>query len=176
WELAAVLICGGRFWWLDLRCGLLSCSCDSLLVEDEDDSTQQPLDLEFTICYRTSQWSRRRRPVHPSILPSETVALVSISGGRLRYVEVRAHRHSRSRSPVAPPPICDDCRGGDVTSWVLDEDRGGWAEEHTLIFANVWRDESYRSSGLSKEAPEFRRSPANERSCRTAPDERRVGD
>ncbi|OEL32640.1 hypothetical protein BAE44_0006341 [Dichanthelium oligosanthes] len=83
----------------------------------------------------------------------------AVSGGHLRYVEVRAHgQHRRSKSPVEIPPLCDDCRGGSVTSWVLDDGRSGaWAEkqEHTLKLADVWRDESYRSTGLPKEGPEF---------------------
>jgi hypothetical protein len=56
---------------------------------------------------------------------------------------------------VAPTPLLDDCRGCSVTSWVLGDDRGAWALEHTLKVADVWRDESYRSTGLPMEAPEY---------------------
>lgn len=69
---------------------------------------------------------------------------------------MRAHRQRPARSsPVAPPSLCDDCRGGSVTSWVLGDDRGAWALEQTLKVADVLRDESYRSTGLPMEAPEY---------------------
>uniref|UniRef100_A0A0E0KEF3 DUF1618 domain-containing protein n=1 Tax=Oryza punctata TaxID=4537 RepID=A0A0E0KEF3_ORYPU len=104
----------------------------------EDDATQQPLDLEFTLLPNVTMEEAKEGP-----------------DNNLRYVEVRAHRHRLSKSPVAPPPLCDDCRAGSVTSWVLYDHSGAWAEEHMLKLADVWRDESYRSMGLPKEVMEF---------------------
>uniref|UniRef100_A0A0D9VUM9 DUF1618 domain-containing protein n=1 Tax=Leersia perrieri TaxID=77586 RepID=A0A0D9VUM9_9ORYZ len=80
---------------------------------------------------------------------------IAVSGSRLRYVEVRAHRYCARKLRVAPPPLCNDCRAGSVMSWVMDDHSKGWVEEHTVKIADVWRNERYRSVGLPKEVPEF---------------------
>ncbi|TVU20834.1 hypothetical protein EJB05_30434 [Eragrostis curvula] len=48
WEISTELACDGRFWWVDLRRGMLSCSCDSLLEERNGAEETMPLALEFT--------------------------------------------------------------------------------------------------------------------------------
>ncbi|CAL5048298.1 unnamed protein product [Urochloa decumbens] len=155
WDEVDLVACGGRFYWLDLRRGLLSCSCDSLLAAEDDDD--EPLGLQFTLLPNVTM--KQAREARICNYPLTRDQCVGVSGGHLRYVEVSAHRHrpSSSYSPVAPPALCDDCRGGSVTSWVLVDGRsaGAWAKEHTLKFADVWREDSYRSTGLPMEAPEF---------------------
>ncbi len=135
---------------MDLRRGLLSCSYDSLLLEDDD-----PLDLDFTLLPNIAMEEAKKG--HLSEYPLNRDRCVGVSSNGLRYVKVRAHRqqHRPSKSPVAPPPLCDDCRAGSVTSSVLYDHSGAWAEERTLKLADVWRDESYRSTGLPKEVVEF---------------------
>lgn len=155
WEVSSILTYRGRFWWVDLRRGLLSCSCDSLLLEDDiEATTQQPLDLDFTLLPNVTM--EEAKEARLSEYPLQRDRCVGVSSNGLRYVEVRAHRHRcPSKLPVAPPPLCDDCRAGSITSWVLYDHSGAWAEERTLKFADVWRDESYRSTGLPKEVVEF---------------------
>lgn len=151
WELTVVLVCNGKFWWVDLRRGLLSCTCDHLL--QENGTQQQPLTLEFTLLPNISM--KMAKEACLSKYPLLRDQCISASGGCLRYVNVRAPRPSLSKSAVAPQLLCDDCRGGCVTCWVLDDDSGAWAEEHMLRLADVWRENSYLSTGLPKEVPEF---------------------
>lgn len=161
WEITVVLTCGGRFWWVDLQRGLFSCSCDSLLLEEDDDGDQQrPVDLEFTLLPGVTMEQAKMAGLSKYHLESDRC--VGVSDGRLRFVEVRAHRHCRSSSStLEPPPLCEDCRGGTVTSWVLVDGHGGgggggvWVKEHTVKVADVWRDERYGSTGLPMEPPEL---------------------
>uniref|UniRef100_A0A0E0NVW5 DUF1618 domain-containing protein n=1 Tax=Oryza rufipogon TaxID=4529 RepID=A0A0E0NVW5_ORYRU len=136
WEVSSILTYRGRFWWVDLRRGLLSCSCDSLLLEDDiEATTQQPLDLDFTLLPNVTM--EEAKEARLSEYPLQRDRCVGISSNGLRYVEVRAHRHRcPSKSPVAPPPLCDDCRADSITSWVLYDHSGAWAEERTLKLAD----------------------------------------
>uniref|UniRef100_A0A0D3FJ80 DUF1618 domain-containing protein n=1 Tax=Oryza barthii TaxID=65489 RepID=A0A0D3FJ80_9ORYZ len=123
-EVSSILTYRGRFWWVDLRHGLLSCSCDSLLLEDDiEATTQQPLDLDFTPLPNVTM--EEAKEARLSEYPLQRDRCVGVSSNGLRYVEV------------------------------LYDHSGAWAEECTLKLADVWRDESYRSTGLPKEVVEF---------------------
>ncbi|TVU07912.1 hypothetical protein EJB05_41289, partial [Eragrostis curvula] len=155
WQIAAVLVCGGRFWWVDLQRGLLSCSVDSLLQQQHDDDAEQqpPLVLQFTPLPNVSM--EQAKGAGYSDYPLVQDRCVAASAGRLRYVEMSVYRNIPRRAASSPPPLCDDCRGGSVTTWTLDGDTGAWAQDHALKLADVWRDESYGSTGLPRTAPEF---------------------
>ncbi|KAL6639862.1 hypothetical protein ACP70R_022457 [Stipagrostis hirtigluma subsp. patula] len=149
WEISEVFAYGGRFWWVDLRRGLLSFSPDSLLQEEDD----TPVELQFTrLPNVTMEEAKNPRASKDPVQPDRCV---TASRGRLRYVEMRARRELPGSLAVEPPPLCDDCRGGIVGSWTLDDSGGAWAKDHALKLADVWRDESYQSMGLPKEVPEY---------------------
>lgn len=152
WEIDAVLVCAGMFWWLDLRRGLLSCSCNSLLEENDDQL--MPLTLEFTALPNVSM--EQAKDARFSDYPRLRDRCVAASGGHMRYVHVHAPRFHPSKSAAAPP-LCDNCRGGSITAWTLDHSSSAWTEDQSVMLADVWKDKSYGSTHLPKEVPEFPR-------------------
>ncbi|CAL5048297.1 unnamed protein product [Urochloa decumbens] len=160
WEVLAVLACGGRFWWLDLRRGLLSCSCDSLLRDEDGQQPHPPpppppVALEFTLLPHITM-EQAREAGTSKYPPVQDRRVTAGAGGRLRYVALRRHRPGRSEAGAPEPPaLCDGCRGGTITTWTLGDDRRAWVEDRTVSVADVWRGESYRSTGLPRNAPGF---------------------
>uniref|UniRef100_A0A0D9X2M6 DUF1618 domain-containing protein n=1 Tax=Leersia perrieri TaxID=77586 RepID=A0A0D9X2M6_9ORYZ len=132
WQTHKVLALDNKFWWVDLRRGLLSC-----------DPHQEQLALDFT-------------ELPPEIiLEDDDLANVvadrcaDVSDGLLRFVEIsRKNEYYYDYGDCKSKPCSDK-----VNIWSLRN--GHWICDHSLRFAHLWMDESYISRGLPSKVPLF---------------------
>ncbi|CAL4889404.1 unnamed protein product [Urochloa decumbens] len=123
WHSAHVLYYDGKLWWVDLSQGLLA--CDPFAVKPELHFVPLPSSGRLA----KGDWKQRRDAGKHRCL--------NVSGGKLRFVVIQAH--------ACVPKI---------KLWTLaDPAAGEWTLDHEARLQDIWDDQSYTNTGLSKKRP-----------------------
>ncbi|KAL6596629.1 hypothetical protein ACP70R_047272 [Stipagrostis hirtigluma subsp. patula] len=132
WAPAGVVAQGGKLWWFDLSWGLLSC----------DPTAADPV-LLFHGLPRGRALDATRPDIHDH-------RCVAVSRQKLRYVE------------IIPDHRADDRQGSEaatVSMWTWIPGTAGaraiagWGKSYEMSFAEIWKDDSYKETGLPEKVP-----------------------
>jgi hypothetical protein len=131
WEIDIVLANDNSFWWVDLRCGILSYDVD------QQQSTLQFVPLP-SACFQVGEIESCTRED----------CSVSISNGELKYVHIFRKNHLTYDYGIKSQQ-CEDS----VKIWSWRD--GNWVEDYEMKFAEFWEGTAWSSRVLPKFVPAY---------------------